>query len=230
MGKNIDKKYSDRASETEYRSALNFIKDRFFYIHPEPDPVTGIYPLPDNRWINEKIGFLRLQYGVNSYIKDPWNKIYHNITQREDQYLANELSMEKLFAASYKACFYVAHPVGNPDREKDGSLKAPTQFKISGGAMFNNMLDNIIVVFRPERESDPKSRRVQVIVKKIKKQGIRGGEGTIEMSFDRSSNRYEETFDDMGFESYKPEISIDRNNTFTTPKNSEFEFDYEVPF
>jgi len=206
MGKNLDPKYPDRASEAEYRSALNFIKDKFFYIHPEPDPITGMYPLPDNKWINEKIAFLKLQYGVNSYIKDPWNKIYHNLAMAEHKYLENELSNEKLFGGGYKACLYVAHPVGSVDREKDGSLKAPTQYKISGGAMFNNMMDNIIVVFRPERELDPKSKRVQILIKKIKKKRIRGDEGIVEFTFHKSTNRYDEAMDDMGFDTYNPKI------------------------
>lgn len=200
MGKNIDKKYgNERATEFEYRSALNFIKDRFYYIHPEPDPVTGQYPLPDNRWINEKISFLRLQYGVNSYIKDPWNKIYHNMANREDLYLQNELSQEKFFAANYKACLYAAHPKA-PTKNKDGVYPEPDQHSLSGGAMFNNMFDNILIIYRHERATDPDSKKVKLIVKKIKKKGVRGGEGTIEFNFFRSTNRYEIAHDEMGFE------------------------------
>lgn len=230
MGKPIDKKFSVRASEIEYRSALNYIRDKFYYIHPEPDPVTGMYPVPSNDWINEKISFLKLQYGVNAYIKDPWNKIYHNVGTREDLYLSNELSSEKMFAANYKACFYVHHPTGQVDRDREGNLKAPTQFKLSGGAMFNNMFDNIIIVFRPEREIDPKSRRVQWIVKKIKKQGIRGGEGTVEMNFSRINNRYETPFDDMGFPTQDKETTETQIDPFNF-KRGDYDFDSnDIPF
>jgi hypothetical protein len=135
-----------------------------------------------------------------------------------------------MFAANYKACFYVHHPTGQVDRDREGNLKAPTQFKLSGGAMFNNMFDNIIVVFRPEREIDPKSRRVQWIVKKIKKQGTRGGEGTVEMNFSRINNRYETPFDDMGFptqENKTTETQIDPFNF----KRGDYDFDSnDIPF
>ncbi len=226
MGKNIDPKYSDRASKVEYKSALEWIKDKFFYIHPEPDPTTGVITLPDNKWINEKIAFLRLQYGVNSYVKDPWNKIYHNMSLPEHQYLANELSMEKFFASGYKGCFYVAHPKATT-KNKDGSLPEADQYSLSGGAMFNNMMDNIITIQRPDRHIDPGSKRVLVKSLKIKKKRIRGDEGAVEFNFYRSTNRYEETADDMGFENYNPRIEMKVSVDST---DGDFLKNLEIPF
>jgi twinkle protein len=232
MGKPIDEKFgANRATESEYRSALAFVRNHFYYIHPEPDPRTGIYPLPDNRWINEKIAFLRLQYGVDSYIKDPWNKIYHNMAVsggREDLYLQNELSMEKMFAANYKACLYTWHPT-KANKGKDGTLPEADQYSLSGGAMANNAFDNILVVSRPDRALDPSSKRVQLSIKKVKKQGVRGGEGSIEYNFYRSTNRYEVIHDDMGFE--KPETYAKSDDQFKiSDRNIPNELFDEIPF
>lgn len=206
MGKQISEKYRNRATKEEYLSALEFIKSRFFYIYPEPDK-NGNLPIPTNAWINEKIKFLKLQYGVNSYIKDPWNKIYHDIEAREDQYLMRELSSEKMFAAGYIACWYVAHPKNFDTRArmKDGNVPPPSQYDLSGGAMFNNMMDNIIVVWRPERETNPTSGRVQWIIKKIKKKGVRGSEGAIEMVYDIHTKRYTPHYEELkDAEEYDP--------------------------
>jgi twinkle protein len=197
MGKNIDRKYHNVAERAEYISAINWVRDKFFYIYPEHTD-DGAIELPTNEWINNKIRFLKLQYGVNSYIKDPWNKIHHEMNgMRDDQYLASEIRKEKLFAGGYKACWYVIHP-NKPSKTKNGAVLPPDQYDLSQGAMWNNGLDNIICVFRPERGVDARSPRVDILFQKIKKKGVVGQEGKLEVDFIPSRHRYEYTVEDMG--------------------------------
>lgn len=189
IGKQIDIKYGEkRATKEEYLSALDYIKSRFFYIYPEQDK-NGVYVLPTLEWINGKIKYLKLQYGVNSFIKDPWNKIAHDTSMRDDQYLMHALSAEKVFCKDYIACWYVMHPA-KPTPMKDGGFACPTPYSLSGGAMFFNMFDNLICIWRPHRGVDPKSRLVNFITQKIRKKGVVGEEGSIAMNYDPFSKRY----------------------------------------
>lgn len=189
LGKQIDKKYKNRATKEEYLSAMNWIKDHFYYVYPEVDK-NGISVLPTNEYINDKIRYLKLQYGVDSYVKDPWNKIHSEKGfLRDDEYLIQELSKEKSFARDYRACWYVAHPKA-PVKGKDGKINAPSRYDLSGGAMWNNAMDNIILIYRPNRQVDPRDPLVEIIIEKIKKKMITGNEGKVTMSFDRDKNRY----------------------------------------
>ena len=122
LGKTTDKDYLKRATKEEYIQAMLFVKEHFFLIYPEIDKQTGQIPLPSNEWINEKINFLKLKHGINAFVKDPWNKIYHNIIGREDLYLASELSKEKFFASQFDAALYIVHP-RTMRRNKDGKIQ-----------------------------------------------------------------------------------------------------------
>ena len=190
LSQTLDKRYEGvRAKREDFEFAMSFIKDHFFCIYPMPDAKSGEFALPTNEWINKRIRFLKLKYGVNAYIKDPWNKIFHDIKQREDQYLMSEISKEKFFAAAFDAAVYVAHPTKLP-KEKGGGYAPPTAYNISGGAMFFNMFDNILTIYRPNRWTSDNDKLVHVITQKIKKQKQVGRLGTTHMAYEFKENRY----------------------------------------
>lgn len=223
MGKEIDKKYKNRATREEYLSAMNWVKRHFFYIYQETNS-KGIMELPSNEYINDKIRYLKLQYGVCSYVKDPWNKLYHDQGfKRDDQYLTEEFSKEKAFAKDYRACWYVAHPK-SPGATKDGKIPAPTRYDLAGGAMWNNAMDNILLIFRPNRALDPLDPLVDVIIEKIKKKKIVGNEGRLSMNFDSEKQRYVDTGD---FINKSSDVISDYTSTVDF---SEFELGGELPF
>ena len=196
MGKSPYKGHENQMSLEEYRTARTFAREHFFCIYPEPDKETGIIELPTNEWINKRISFLKLKHGINAFIKDPWNKIHHTFDGREDQYLAAELSREKFFAASYDASIYIAHP-GKMRKDDKGRYPSPDVYDISGGSMWNNMADNIMVVYRPERHIDPKDPSVDIMTKKIKKQKIVGKIGAVRFMYCYKRNRYYEELGDF---------------------------------
>lgn len=195
IGKTMDMKSTNRMSREELAEAMDFIEKYFFFIYPEKDSSTGAIELPTNEYINKRLNFLKLRYGVDSYIKDPWNKIMHNKRgMRDDEYLAEELSREKFFAADFNMCFYVAHP-NKPSGKltrKDGTMDyiAPTPFDLNGGAMWFNGMDNIVIIFRPNRYTDAMDRTIEAKIMKIKKKKIVGREGSVFMDFDIKSSRY----------------------------------------
>lgn len=197
VGKSSDKKAGDeRMSEAELIEAMAFIKEHFFCIYPEPDLETGRIPLPTNEWINDRIRFLKLKYGVNAYVKDPWNKIYHDFQYREDQYLAQELSKEKFFASGYDAALYIAHPL-KQQKNKLGGYDCPTAYDINGGAMFYNMMDNIWAVHRPNIFENKEDKLVEIHVHKIKKHKVVGKPGITNTYFNWKSCRYHQFTDNF---------------------------------
>ena len=220
IGKPLDEEFCkrykrDRATIEEFKLAMAFIKDHFYCIYPMANRETGDIALPSNEWINKRIRFLKLKYGVNAYIKDPWNKIYHDFQGREDQYLGKEISKEKFFASEFDAAIYVAHPA-KMKKDADGRFPVPGAYDLSGGAMFNNMFDNIIAVFRPNRAKDPTDKMVEVHVHKIKKQKQVGRPGVWTGTFDFESNRYFQ-------------IS-DNTNPLVNASDEVLDFDKDLPF
>jgi len=183
-----------RIDRTEYEIAMKWVRDHFFYIDRVFDRADGKYNPPTNDWINERIASLRLQYGVDAYVKDPWNTIYHNYAgQRDDQYLQQEIAKEIGFARQFKAGWYVAHP-NNPRKNKDGKFSKVTQFDVNGGAMWNNMMDNILIVSRPSRFNDPKDKGVLIDIRKIRRRKIVGSPAEVMMRFEFWEQRYYEEY------------------------------------
>lgn len=207
IGKSSDKAAGlERMTEQELIEAMTFVRSHFFCIYPEVDKESGISPLPTNEWINQRINFLKLKHGVNAYLKDPWNKIFHDFQMREDQYLAQELSKEKFFAGAFDAALYVAHPT-KLNTAKDGSYEVPTAYNISGGAMWYNMMDNILAVHRPNLKDNADDKLVEIYIHKIKKRKLVGKPGQINIYFDWKKNRYFQFENDYNpMESQRAEI------------------------
>lgn len=229
-GKPAGKEFSFRMDESEYSEAMEFVREHFFIVEPIPDKETGIIPLPTNEWLNERIRFLKLKYGVNAYVKDPWNKIYHNISKfgREDQYLAQELSKEKFFAKGFDAAFYVAHPT-KMRKDMDGRYPCPTPYDISGGAMFYNMFDNCLTVFRPNKFDNPSDKTVEFHSFKIKKQKLVGQLGSTELIYDRFKNRYYQLSDNFNPFEQDAEPPADIAKPVVAPVVNSYGFSYDEP-
>lgn len=181
----------DQMNIEEYNRGMDFARDHFFLVHPEEDPETGETELPTNKWINEQARFLRLKYGVNAMMKDPWNMIYHHMKtgQREDQYLSGELSREKFFAKIFDAYLLIAHPV-KMSKRKDGGFEVPNLYDVSGGSMWYNKMDNGLTVHRPNIHENDQDLMTKLRSTKIKKQKRVAKPGYANLWFNTSTNRY----------------------------------------
>ena len=223
LGITTDLTYNNRATPEQFAESLLFVKEHFFCIYPERDKKTGIAPLPTNDWINERINFLKLKHGINAVLKDPWNKIMHNIgNQREDQYLAQELSKEKFFASQFDCYFIVAHP-SKLVKLASNEYPCPSAYDLSGGSMWNNMMDNIMVVHRPTAENEPENNLVIIKTVKIKKKKVVGKTGKVSMTFDFKKARYFQEID--GFNPLSTVVNI--NNSLNDMPRQNLD---EIPF
>lgn len=211
LGITTDIEYKHRATPQQFTEAMLFVKEHFFAIYPERDKKTGIAPLPTNDWINERLNFLKLKYGINAVVKDPFNKILHEIGhQREDQYLAKELSKEKFFASQFDAYLIVAHP-SKLSKGANGEYPCPSAYDLSGGAMWSNMMDNIMVVHRPAAEVTPSDTSVTIKTVKIKKKKVVGKTGEVKMTFDFMKARYYQEIDGFNPFEYTETVVLDND-------------------
>ena len=72
------------------------------------------------------------QFGIDMFIKDPWNSLNHSSSENLDAYLARELSAETRLAVNNNIVNIInAHP-NTPIKSKDQKLEAPGAFQISG--------------------------------------------------------------------------------------------------
>jgi len=130
---------------------------------------------------------------VDGCIIDPFNQLtndYGSVGGRDDKYLEAVLGDFDRFATLNQVFFLiVAHPKGM-HKDATGNYPCPDVFDLSGGAMWNNKMYNILVYHRPNHQQDPNSPQCEVHTKKIKRQKIVGKKGTLEMEYIRNKRRF----------------------------------------
>jgi|GEM_PF-644623 len=220
IGKRIDHDNPDnpyRMNMDEFIKGMDFIHEHFFVIYPEKDE-------PTPQYINDRFEELILKEGIEGCITDPFNQLDNDWASeggRDDQYISKFLAREKRFALKHDIYkIIVAHPKSGlqmvTDKTKkefgnEGNYECPGVYHLAGGAMWNNKLDNIIVIYQPyyntrgkirnkmeweEKESeiweDHQLRLNAVIFRsqKIKKQKLVGKPGSAALFFDPRIARY----------------------------------------
>jgi len=131
---------------------------------------------------------------VDGCVIDPYNQLDNDISSkggREDLYLSSFLSKMKRFAQDKNLfMFIVSHPKGTLRKNADGDYEQPTFYDLSGGAMWGNKSDNIILIHRPRYFSEKEGTDVLFVSQKIKHQKLCGIPGEVEMLFQRTTMRY----------------------------------------
>lgn len=188
VGIGCDKFYANNLmTEQQYIDACGFINDHFFLINPEEDNTI------DN--IFSKTKFLVNRKGIKALIIDPYNQIEHLMErgEREDLYISRFMSQLKRYSVKYDLCIIlIAHQV-TPLFSKNEDYPQPDAYKIKGGGTFSDKADNVLVVWRPYRRSDPTNKEVKFIACKIKKQRLVGIPGETELYYSRAKNQYFES-------------------------------------
>lgn len=188
IGKSTEKYHSNQMSMDEYNKGMDFIHEHFYFVYPKDES-----PTPD--YINERFGELIVKHKINGCIIDPFNQLDNDYGKhgRDDIYISSFLNKEKRFALTnnlYK--MIIAHPKGGLVKGKEGNYECPDVYNVSGGAMWNNKCDNILVTYRPYYNTDKTNPEVEFRSQKIKKQKYVGIPGTTKLRFNRATNRYEE--------------------------------------
>lgn len=169
-----------------YEFAYDYISKHFFYIYPKE-----VSPTPE--YIKERFLELIIKEKVDGCIIDPFNQLtndYSKVGGRDDKYLEAVLGEFDRFANINNIFFLiVAHPK-MMHKDASGNYPCPDVFDLSGGAMWNNKMYNILVYDRPGHQQDPTNPYCQIHTKKIKRQKIVGKKGTIDMEYMRSRRRF----------------------------------------
>jgi hypothetical protein len=165
----------------------DFLSEHFIVVHPKE-----LAPTP--QYIKSKFLGLIMHKGVSGIFIDPFNRLmndYSSTSGRDDKYLEAFLADMSNFVKHHDlySCI-IAHPtkLRKVDGEKD--YPCPDVFNIAGGAMWNNMMDNILFWHRPYKISEPRNPLCIFKSAKIRWKKIVGHEGELEFMYDFKRRRY----------------------------------------
>jgi hypothetical protein len=238
IGKSPESFHENRMSRQELEKGMSFIKEHFFLIVPQND-----IPTPD--YIHNRFREFIIKLNVCGCIIDPYNQLDNDLLKfggREDQYLSAFLSKSKRFAIENDVYYVIiTHPKSGLKKGNTGDYEMPNVFDLSGGAMWNNKMDNILLTHRPFYTSCNENTTVMFGSQKIKKQKLNGVPGMVELKFDRFKNRFYEQDNKSPIELENPvlpepteqkkDIITDYSRELLNTTNDEFyEQKEEAPF
>ncbi len=185
IGKNVDRAYSNVMDESEYRAGFDFIRDKVFIIDPTKPTLESIF---------ERASYLIRRYDVKTLTIDPYNQVWHEMKsgEREDLYISRFMASLKSFAVKHDICLNLVAHQTTPNFEKDRNYPKPNLYKVKGGGTFADKTDNLLFVWRQNRNTNKRDTSVVVGSEKIKKQMLVGFPGEINLEFSPISNRYNE--------------------------------------
>ena len=184
--KHMAEKYKlPRLDLADYMEAIEWIKQRFVVFDP---PERRYRVLIDNfKWAYEKFGF-------DGFLIDPFKNLKDdNSGLTTDKYLDDVFSDIKEFAIDTNSVFnIIAHPKSDKDyRNKDGSYRVVTQRDLLGGSAWDNNMDGIFSIYRPNAHKNIQDPAVHFYNLKMRKQNLVAKRGVYEeISFDYRTNRY----------------------------------------
>jgi twinkle protein len=171
-----------RMSETELRSAMDWVADRFYLIRFDDEA-------PTIDAILDKARAAVMRHGVRGLVIDPYNEIEHQrpANVSETEYVSQTLGKVKRFAQVNDVhMWFVAHPAKMP--REGNALPPPTLYDISGSANWANKADLGVVVHR-DPAKDP--TRTDVYIRKVRFKSV-GKIGVASLRYDRAIGRYAE--------------------------------------
>lgn len=184
IGKICTPNISNGPTEDEYRAAIMFLNQYIFFVYPKeamptPDHIKGI--------------FLQviMKEKVCACIIDPYNQLSHQYSGEQDhRYLEGFLgNMTRFSQENNISVIIVAHPT-KPSKLGTKNYPVPDHYSITGGSMWANKMDNILIYHRPYHQEEPNSTKCQFHAKKIKRQHIVGKLGYSEFDYINTKRRY----------------------------------------
>lgn len=171
-----------RMEFSDFMSVASWVNSYFYFIVAD-DAVS----LPTLDWILEKAAVAVFRYGINGIVIDPYNEIEHQrpANMTETEYVSTILSKIKRFAKNHKLHIWIiAHPT-KMLADKDGKIRVPSLYDISGSANWVNKTDNGLVIFR----SEDASNQTEIHIKKIRFKHV-GKRGQCALNYDKDTGRY----------------------------------------
>jgi len=181
----IGKKFHHTASSTmEYDMAFDHIKDNFFYILNEDDFTVETMFTAAKSLIKTR--------GIKVFVADPYNRLDHQYSDSETQYISRFLDKLTNFARFNDVLvFLVAHP-RKMDRDAAGKIRVPTLYDISGSANFFNKADYGFTVHRKTNSDNTLRNEVEIHWQKIKFKYL-GEPGVSELNYNYINGRFQAT-------------------------------------
>jgi len=178
----IGKRFRKASSnELEFEMAFDYIKSNFFYImHEENFTVDFI--------LSNAKALIKTR-GIKIVVIDPYNKLDHQYTDSETQYISRFLDKLINFAKFNDVLvFLVAHP-RKMDKDGNGKTRVPSLYDISGSANFYNKTDYGIVVHRQVSDNNTMLNKIEVYWSKIKFKHL-GEQGMSKLDYDYETGRF----------------------------------------
>lgn len=171
-----------RMSEDMVRSAVEWIRDRFYLIRADDDA-------PTIEMILQAARAAVIRHGITGLVIDPYNEIEQTLDGgTETLYISQMLSKVKRFGQNHGVhVWFIAHPQ-KPQRSREGEYPELTLYDIAGGAHWANKADIGLVVVRDYTD---KSTKVTIKIKKVRFKAV-GRPGEVDLDFDRATGTYAE--------------------------------------
>jgi twinkle protein len=178
--KTIGKTFNSRkANEMEYDMAYDHFQRNFFYILNEEDFTA--------KSVLDAANILVKTKGIKILVIDPYNKLDHNYSGSETQYISRFLDQLTSFAKFYDVLiFLVAHPTKM--MKINGEYEVPNLYSISGSAHFYNKADYGLTVHR-KADKGVMNLTVEIHIQKIKFKHL-GSQGVVDLHYDNVTGRY----------------------------------------
>lgn len=213
-------KFDKKTDTTDFYSIYEHVESNYYYIMNENDMKVDT--------IIESAKLLVHQKGIKVLVIDPYNKLEHQHTDSETQYISRFLDKITNFAKFNNVLvFLVAHP------RKMQRGEVPTLYDISGSANFYNKTDYGITVHRKRDENNLMVNEVEIYIQKVKFKNL-GEQGVCNLMYNYNNGRFEShQFDINKWDNsnwlYKEVKHKQNNSEFWNelPENKEFD---ETPF
>jgi twinkle protein len=135
--------------------------------------------------------------GVKVVVIDPYNKLDHQYSDSETQYISRFLDKLINFAKFHDVLvFLVAHP-RKMDKDGENKTRVPSLYDISGSANFYNKTDYGIIVHRDTDGNNTMVDKVRVYFSKIKFKHL-GKQGMAQLMYDKETGRFYTSVPDTG--------------------------------
>jgi twinkle protein len=165
--------------EVEY--FIETLNDSYYIIEPEND-----FTLDS---ILDRAKSLVRQKGINALIIDPFNKLEHQYTGNETQYISQCLDKVDTFAKTMGVhVFIVAHPTKMRKKKDTDIYEVPTPYDIAGSSHWFNKPANCLCVYRNFYEDGSSSTDIYVQKVKFKHWGKQGVVNNLQ--YDLKNGRY----------------------------------------
>lgn len=169
------------SNEIEFEMAFDYIHDNFFYIMNEEDFTIDTIIRNAKQLVKTK--------GIKVVIIDPYNKLDHQYSDSETQYISRFLDKLINFAKFNDILvFLIAHPK-KMDKDAAGHTRVPSLYDISGSAHFYNKTDYGIIVHRQFTNENTMLNKIDVYWSKIKFKHL-GEQGQTKMEYDYETGRF----------------------------------------